>query len=140
MLRDVSSFETWLREDLMDEMYEAINDGLLNNDPSSNSKAPLGLKTNAVQYTATPAYDESIENPNYIDDIIAVLALMRYNKEVPMVVWISSDVYYRIHHLKATDGKWLTITLSTLTMQVTYLSQVLPLSQLTRKMYHQLTY
>ena len=107
LLRDVTSFETWMREDLMDEMKEAINDGLLNNDPGTNAKAPLGLKTNAIQYSATPAYDEKIENPNYIDDIIATLALMRFNKEVPMVVWISSDVWYRIHHLKATDGKWL---------------------------------
>lgn len=107
LLRDVASFDNWIREDLMDEMREAINDGLLNNDPGTNAKAPLGLKTDAVQYTATPAYDELIENPNYIDDIIAVLAFMRYNKETPSIVFISSDVYYRIHHLKATDGKWL---------------------------------
>jgi len=107
LLRDVPSLENWIREDFMDEMREAINDGLLNNNPSINANAPLGLKTNAIQYTATPAYDEKIENPNYIDDIIAAIALMAYNKEEAGMVFISSDVYYRIMHLKATDGKWL---------------------------------
>lgn len=107
LLRDVPSLENWIREDFMDEMREAINDGLLNNNPSINANAPLGLKTNAIQYTATPAYDETIENPNYIDDIIAAIALMAFNKEEAGAVFISSDVYYRIMHLKATDGKWL---------------------------------
>jgi hypothetical protein len=107
LLRDVPSLENWIREDFMDEMREAINDGLLNNNPSIDANAPLGLKTNAIQYTATPAYDELIENPNYIDDIIATIALMAYNKEEAGMVFISSDVYYRIMHLKATDGKWL---------------------------------
>lgn len=107
LLRDVPSLENWIREDFMDEMREAINDGLLNNNPSIDPNAPLGLKTNAIQYTATPAYDEQIENPNYIDDIIAAIALMAFNKEEAGRVFISSDVYYRIMHLKATDGKWL---------------------------------
>lgn len=107
LLRDVPSLENWIREDFMDEMKEAINDGLLNNNPAVDANAPLGLKTNAVQYTATPAYDELIENPNYIDDIIAAIAFMAYNKEEAGLVVISSDVYYRIMHLKATDGKWL---------------------------------
>lgn len=107
LLRDVPSLENWIKEDFMDEMREAINDGLLNNNPSIDPNAPLGLKTNAIQYTATPAYDETIENPNYIDDIIAAIALMAFNKEEAGLVFISSDVYYRIMHLKATDGKWL---------------------------------
>lgn len=107
LLRDVPSLENWIREDFMDEMRETINDALLNNNPSVNANAPLGLKTNAIQYSATPAYDEAIADPNYIDDIIAAIALMAYNKEEAGMVFISSDVYYRIMHLKATDGKWL---------------------------------
>lgn len=107
LLRDVASLENWIREDFMDEMRETINDGLLNNNPSVNANAPLGLKTNSIQYTATPAYDETIESPNYIDELIAAFALMAYNKEEAGMAFISSDVYYRIMHLKATDGKWL---------------------------------
>lgn len=107
LLRDVASLENWIREDFMDEMREKINDGLLNNNPTVNAKAPLGLKTNAIQFTASPAYDEQIEDPNYIDMIIAAIALFRYNKEEAGMVFISSDVWYRIMHLKATDGKWL---------------------------------
>jgi len=107
LLKDIPSLQNWIREDFMDEMREAINDGLLNNDPAVNALAPLGLKTNAVQYTATPGYDDAIENPNYIDAIIAAIAFMAYNKEEAGMVFVSSDVYYRIMHLKATDGKWL---------------------------------
>ena len=107
LLRDVASLENWIREDFMDEMRETINDGLLNNNPAVDANAPLGLKTNAVQYTATPAYDELVPTPNYIDDIIAAIAFMAYNKENADMVFVSSDVYYRMLHLKATDGKWL---------------------------------
>ena len=107
LLRDVASLENWIREDLMDEMREKINDGLLNNNPAVNALAPLGLKTNAIQFTPSPAYDNTIEDPNYIDEIIAAIALFRYNKEEAGIVFIASDVWYRIMHLKATDGKWL---------------------------------
>ena len=107
LLRDVTSFETWVREDLMDEMMETINDALLFNDPAVNPNAPLGIITNAVQYTATPSYDQAIDDPNIIDCIIASIALMKFNREMPMVAWISNDTWYRIHHLKATDGHWL---------------------------------
>lgn len=107
LLRDVSSLENWIREDFMDEMRETINDGLLNNNPAVNPLAPLGLKTNAIQYVSSPAYDNTIEDPNYIDMIIAAIARMRFLKEEPGMAFISSDVFYRIMHLKATDGKWL---------------------------------
>lgn len=107
LLQDVPSMERWIREDFMDEINEAINDGLLNNNPSVDPLAPLGMKTNAIQYTATPAYDELIADPNYIDDIFAIGARMRFDKEQTAMVFVSSDVYYRIHHLKATDAKYL---------------------------------
>jgi len=107
MLKDVASMNNWIREDLTDEMMEAINDGLLNNNPSVNADAPLGLKTNAVQYTATPAFEDTVDEPNQIDAIIAVIAFMADNKEMTGSIHISSDVYYRIHNLKATDGKYL---------------------------------
>lgn len=107
LLKDIPSFENWIREDFRDEMFETINDGLLNNDPAINGDAPLGLKTNAIQYTATPAFAAQVENPNYIDDIIAAVALMAFNKEEAGVVYVSSDVWYRIHDLKASDGKYL---------------------------------
>lgn len=107
LLQDVPSMERWIREDFMDEMNEAINDGLLNNNPSVNALAPLGLKTNAIQYTATAEYDETIVDPNYIDMIIALAALFADNKESLDYVMVTSGVYFRMLHLKATDGKWL---------------------------------
>lgn len=107
LLRDVPSFENWIREDFMDEIREEINDGLLNNDPAINPLAPLGLKTNAVQYVVTPAFALSVELANYIDAIIAAAASMANNKEEAGKVFVASDVFYRIHNLKATDGKWL---------------------------------
>lgn len=107
LLRDVASLENWLREDLMDEIMEAYNDGLLNNDPGANANAPLGLKTEAIQFVASAAFDDAIELPNYIDAVIAVAAYMATLKERPSKVFVSDDVFYAIHNLKATDGKYL---------------------------------
>jgi HK97 family phage major capsid protein len=107
LLRDVSSMENWIREDLMDEMLEAYNDALLNNNPAVNSDAPLGIKQNATTFTVTPAFDETVENPNFIDAIIAAIATMADRKERPSKVFISDDVFYAIHNLKSTDGKYL---------------------------------
>lgn len=108
LLRDVSSLENWIREDFMDEMREGINDGLLNNDPDTDPDAPLGLKTNAIQYTATPAYNNVFvaDSSNYIDQIFAILARMAYNKEEAGVVFVGSDVFYRIMHLKDSEGRY----------------------------------
>jgi len=107
LLRDAPSFQNWIREDFMDEIKEEINDGLLNNDPGVNDLAPLGLKTNAVQYSPTPAFALNVELPNYIDALIAAIAAMSNSKEQPGKVFVSDDVFYRIHNLKSTDGKWL---------------------------------
>lgn len=107
LLRDVPSFQNWIREDFMDEIREVINDGLLNNDPDINALAPLGLKTEAVQYTVTPAFTLNVELANYIDALIAAIASMANSKEEPGKIFVSDDVFYRIHNLKATDGKWL---------------------------------
>jgi len=107
LLRDVPSFQNWIREDFMDEIRETINDGLLNNDPDINALAPLGMKTNAVQYTVTPAFTLNVELANYIDAAIAAIASMANSKEQPGKMFVSDDVFYRIHNLKATDGKWL---------------------------------
>ena len=109
LLRDVASMENWIREDFMDEMLEQYNDGLLNNDPSVNADAPLGMKTNAVAFTATPAFDETFANgaSNLIDQIVATAAFMANNNESPSKVFISDDNFYRIHVLKATDSKYL---------------------------------
>lgn len=108
LLRDVPSLENWIREDFMDEMREAINDGLLNNDPGVDPDAPLGLKTNAIQYTATPAYNNAFtaDTTNYIDQLFAVFARMAYNKEEAGVAFVGSDVFYRIMHLKDNEARY----------------------------------
>lgn len=107
LLQDVTSFTNWVYEDLTDEMREAINDGLLNGNPAVDAEFPLGLKTNATQFVATPAFADGFDDPNYIDGIIAVIAMMADKKEMTGKVFVSSDVYYRIHNLKATDGKYI---------------------------------
>lgn len=108
LLRDVDSLDRWIREDFMDEMREEINNGLLNNNPAIDPKAPLGLKTNAIQYTATPAYSDAFAtgSTNYIDQIFAINARMAYNKEEAGAVFVGSDVFYRIMHLKDNDGRY----------------------------------
>ncbi len=106
LLRDVPSFQNWIREDFIDEMREKINDGLLNNNPGVNALAPLGLKINAVQYAVTPAFDENVLDPNYIDAIIAAIAFMADKKEDPGMAVVSSDVFYAIQNLKDNTGKY----------------------------------
>lgn len=102
LLQDVASLENWIREDFMTEMREAINDGLLNNDPDVDPDAPLGLKTAASQFTVTPAFDArfAANTSTYIDWIIAAAATMRYRREQAVRAFVSSDVWYAIHTLK----------------------------------------
>lgn len=113
LLQDVPSLERWLREDFMDEMFEEINDGILNNNPVVNPDAPLGLKTNAIQFTATPGYADhfATNTSNYIDQLIATFALMRYNREEAGVAFVSSDVWYLIQHLKDSEQRYQNNTL-----------------------------
>lgn len=107
LLRDVASLENWIREDLTDEMREAYNDGLLNNNPAIDPNAPLGLKQNAIMYAPTPAFSGAILGANYIDAIIAAAAYMRYLREQPGVAYVSTDVWYAIHILKDNDQRYL---------------------------------
>lgn len=108
LLQDVASLELWIREDFASEMREGINDGLLNNDPNVDPNAPLGLKTNAVQYTVTPGYNNlfASNTSNYIDQLIAIFASMRYNREEAGVAFVSSDIWYIIHHLKDSQQRY----------------------------------
>lgn len=106
LLRDVSSLEMWLREDFMDEMRETINDGLLNNDTGTDPNAPQGMKQDAVQFTATDAWDASEPDPNYIDAILATKAFFAHNKETLIKVFVSSSVITKIMGLKDNDGRY----------------------------------
>ena len=106
LLRDVSSMEMWLREDFVEEMRETYNDGLLNNNPAVNPEAPLGLKTNAITFAPTPAFEEKISVPNLIDAIVAGAAYMDSLKEQPEKVFVSGDIFYAMHILKDSDDKY----------------------------------
>lgn len=107
LLQDVPSFDRWIREDFVDEMREQINNGLLNGNPEVNDLEPLGLKTNAVLFSAAPAFTNYTSAPNYIEAIFAIAATFAVNRERARVIFVSADVYYAIHALKATDGKFL---------------------------------
>lgn len=106
LLRDVPSLENWIREDFTAEMRETYNDGLLNNNPALDSDAPLGLKNNAIQFTATDAFDGLIASPNYIDMIVAAIAKMADLKEQPGKVFIAADVFYAILILKDNEARY----------------------------------
>lgn len=106
LLRDVASMEMWIREDFLQEMRETYNDGLLNNNPAVDADAPLGLKTNAITYAPTPAFDENISEPNLIDAIVAGAAYMGSLKEQPQKVFVSEDVFYAMHILKDSNDKY----------------------------------
>lgn len=107
LLQDVDSFERWLRDDFKAEMAETYNDGLLFGNPSTHPKKPIGLTLNAKAFTPTTAFNASIIDANYIDAIIAAIALMNSKYESAAIAFVSTDVYYRIHALKSSDGKWL---------------------------------
>jgi HK97 family phage major capsid protein len=106
LLKDVPSFDSWIREDFLQEMREVYNAGLLNNNPAVNAEAPLGMKQNAITFAPTPAFDETISNPNYIDAIVASAAYMDSLKEEAGKVFVAGDVWYAIHILKDTDDKY----------------------------------
>lgn len=108
LLSDVASLENWIREDMMDEMREEINDGLLNNDPAINPKAPLGLKIKAKQFSATPAFADKFatNTSNIIDQLIAASATMRRRRERPKTVFISDDLWMFIHTLKDSQQRY----------------------------------
>jgi HK97 family phage major capsid protein len=106
LLRDVPSLENWIREDFTDEMRETYNDALLNNNPAVNPDAPLGLKQNAIQYNATPAFTGTIVGANYIDMIVAAAAYMSSLKYTPERAFVSSDVFYAMLILKDTNERY----------------------------------
>lgn len=106
LLRDVASLENWIREDFTQEILEAVNDALLNNNPSVDPNAPLGLKQNAIQYGGTPAFSGQIEDANYIDAIMAVAAYMATLHEKPGKVFVSDDVFYAMLVLKDNEARY----------------------------------
>ena len=108
LLKDVSSLENWVREDFMSEIMEKYNDGLLNNNPAVDADAPLGMKTNAILFTATPAFANQYvaTESNYIDQILAALAMMAYNREAAGTAFVSTDVYYALLGLKDTNLRY----------------------------------
>lgn len=103
LLEDVPSFLNWVRDDFNQEMDEAINSGLLN---GGDSNTPLGLKENAVTFVPTPAFDETIADPNEIDAIFAMAATMAENRETPAIVFVAKGVYYKIMALKDNNGRY----------------------------------
>lgn len=107
LLKDVASLENWMQDDFMLEMKEKINDGLLNNNIAINALAPQGLKTNAIQYSVTPAFNQTLSNVTYIDALIAIFALFRQNKEQAALAFVSSDIMYAILSLKDTQARYL---------------------------------
>jgi hypothetical protein len=104
LLRDVPSLRNWIQTDFTQEIREAYNDGLLNNDPGTDEDAPLGLKQNAVQYTDVAAF--IIANPNDIDAIIAAIAQLERNNEEAAYVAVSSDKWFQLLALKDTQQRY----------------------------------
>lgn len=108
LLQDVPSLERWIREDFMDEMREEINSGLLSNNPTVNPDAPQGLTHGSTQFVPTPGYADAFvaNTTNFIDQLIALFALMRYRREEADIAFVASDIWYRIQHLKDTNERY----------------------------------
>lgn len=104
LLRDVPSLRNWIQTDFTDEMREAYNDALLNNDPGVDDLAPLGLKQDAVQYSDVAGF--VIATPNDIDAIIAAVAQLARNHEEPAYVAVSTDKYYQLLALKDSQQRY----------------------------------
>lgn len=104
LLRDVPSLRNWIQTDFTQEIREAYNDALLNNDPATDEDAPLGLKENAVQYSDVA--DFIIANPNDIDAIIAAIAQLARNHEEAAYVAVSSDKYYQLFAMKDSQQRY----------------------------------
>lgn len=104
LLRDVPSLRNWIQTDFTAEIREAYNDGLLNNDPGTDEDAPLGLKTNAVQYSDVAAF--VIANANDIDAIIAAIAQLERNNEEAAFVAVSSDKWFQLLALKDQQQRY----------------------------------
>lgn len=104
LLRDVPSLRNWIQTDFTQEMREAYNDALLNNDPDVDDLAPLGLKQNAVQYSDVSGF--VIANANDIDAIIAAVAQLARDHEEPAYVAVSTDKYYQLLALKDSQQRY----------------------------------
>lgn len=104
LLRDVPSLRNWIQTDFTQEIREAYNDALLNNDPAVDEDAPLGLKENAVQYQDVAGF--IIASPNDIDAIIAAIAQLARNHEEAAYIAVSSDKYYQLFALKDSQQRY----------------------------------
>lgn len=106
LLKDVPSFVNWINDDFSQEMRERYNDGLLNNNPAIDAEAPLGVKTNAITFSVTPAFDSVVVNPTVIDNIVAAVSAMSDLKEDPEKIFVSTDIFYSIHILKDANERY----------------------------------
>lgn len=108
LLKDVPSFENWIREDFTIQMREKYNDGLLNNNPAVDPDAPLGLKTRAKLFVSPPAWADTLgaNNSTYIDQLTAIFAMMDYRREQAAKAFVSGSVFYRILTLKDSQLRY----------------------------------
>lgn len=104
LLRDIPSLRNWIQTDFTQEIREAYNDALLNNDPGTDDDAPLGLLQNAVQYSDVAGF--IIANPNDIDAIIAAIAQLERNNEEAAYVGVSSDKWFQLLALKDSQQRY----------------------------------
>lgn len=104
LLRDVPSLRNWIQTDFTQEIREAYNDALLNNDPDVDEEAPLGLYHNAVQYQDIAGF--VIASPNDLDAILAVIAQLERNHEEAAYVAVSSDKYFQLLALKDSQQRY----------------------------------
>lgn len=104
LLRDIPSFENWIRNDLVPEVLHEYNDKLLNADGTGND--PLGLLENAIGFSVSTAFANAIPNPNLIDTLVAACASMRALKEQPGRILISDDNFYKLFVLKDQQSRY----------------------------------
>lgn len=106
LLRDVPSLDLWIREELTEDIKEAYNDALLNNNPGVDPDAPQGIKHAAVAFSGAPSFSGQITDPTEIDAIVAAAAGMAITGEQPAMVFVSYDTWYKIHVLKDGEARY----------------------------------
>jgi HK97 family phage major capsid protein len=105
-LEDIPGLRPEIRSFLFEELNYGISDGLLSG--SGVAPEPLGLFTSASQFQ-NPALEESVDDPNYLDAINAVINTQTCLGCSPNIALMSCPDYFILDSLKDANGQYLDI-------------------------------
>jgi len=108
LLRDVASFESWVREDLTRELVDVAQTKLFSGAGSGSSDL-LGITTNAVDIDGAliPSFAGAVTSPTEIDCVLAAIAQIAASNFMADTVVLNSEIFYKIMALKNADNDYL---------------------------------